>query len=61
MAENQNKDKATSGYKAILEKLQHESWQLELLVSGFAIVGIYSTRTFIADFTFTEKTFFLET
>ena len=58
MAENQNKDKATSGYKAILEKLQHESWQLELLVSGFAIVGIYSTRTFIADFTFYRENIF---
>ena len=35
-----------------LEKLQQESWQLELLISGFAIVGIYSTRTIIADFQF---------
>lgn len=32
-----------------LEKLQQESWQLELLISGFALFGIYSARTLIKD------------
>lgn len=30
-----------------LEQLQQESWQLELLISGFAIFGVYSARPFI--------------
>ena len=34
-------------FKEWLEKLQQESWQLELLISGFAIVGIYAARTTI--------------
>lgn len=58
MAIKKNNDVKTSGYKAILEKLQYESWQLELLVSGFAIVGIYSTRTVIAEFTFYRENIF---
>jgi hypothetical protein len=35
-----------------LEKLQQESWQLELLISGFALFGIYSARILIVDFEF---------
>lgn len=34
-------------FKEWLEQLQQESWQLELLISGFAIFGIYSARPFI--------------
>ncbi len=37
-------------FKQWLEKLQQESWQLELLISGFALFGIYSSRILIADF-----------
>ena len=37
-------------FKQWLEKLQQESWQLELLISGFALFGIYSSRVLIADF-----------
>lgn len=30
-----------------LEKLQQESWQLELLISGFAILGLFSFRNYL--------------
>lgn len=46
--ENKNK----SIFKEWLEKLQQESWQLELLISGFAIFGIYAARTAITDLDF---------
>ena len=36
-------------FREWLEKLQQESWQLELLISGFAIFGIYAFRTVIKD------------
>jgi hypothetical protein len=39
-------------FKQWLEKLQQESWQLELLISGFALFGIYSARTLITDLEF---------
>lgn len=39
-------------FKEWLEKLQQESWQLELLISGFALFGIYSSRILIVDFGF---------
>lgn len=39
-------------FKQWLEKLQQESWQLELLISGFALFGIYSARTVITDLEF---------
>ena len=29
-------------FKKLLEKLQEESWQLELLISGFAIFGLFT-------------------
>lgn len=29
-------------FKALLDKLQQESWQLELLISGFAIYGLFT-------------------
>lgn len=50
-----------SVFKEWLEKLQQESWQLELLISGFAIFGIYSARVVITDFSFfVENEFFDE-
>lgn len=36
---NQNYNKPS--FKKLLEKLQEESWQLELLISGFAIFGLF--------------------
>lgn len=36
---SQNYDKPS--FKKLLEKLQEESWQLELLISGFAIFGLF--------------------
>lgn len=33
-----------------LEKLQQESWQLELLISGFALYGVYGSKEAISDF-----------
>lgn len=33
-----------------LEQLQQESWQLELLISGLAIFGIWEGRSFLDDF-----------
>ncbi|WP_439131350.1 hypothetical protein [Polaribacter sp.] len=37
-----NKERQNSTFKALLDKLQQESWQLELLISGFAILGLFS-------------------
>jgi len=34
-----------------LEKLQQESWQLELLISGFALFGIWESRDLLESFT----------
>ena len=31
-----------SKFKELLDKLQQESWQLELLISGFAIFGLFT-------------------
>ena len=36
-------------FRKWLEKLQQESWQLELLISGFALYGIYASKTFISE------------
>jgi hypothetical protein len=35
-----NQDYTTPAFKKLLKKLQEESWQLELLISGFAIFGL---------------------
>ncbi len=35
-----SKDHNNSAFKQLLDKLQQESWQLELLISGFAIFGL---------------------
>lgn len=37
-----SKDPNSSVFKDLLDKLQQESWQLELLISGFAIFGLFS-------------------
>jgi hypothetical protein len=37
-----NEDYNKPAFKKLLEKLQEESWQLELLISGFAIFGLFS-------------------
>ncbi|HMR87018.1 MAG TPA: hypothetical protein PKD51_02630 [Saprospiraceae bacterium] len=50
--QNQNTNPPNSIFKEWLEKLQQESWQLELLISGFAIYGIYESRTLLADLEF---------
>lgn len=52
MKENQTAQDHKTIFREWLEKLQQESWQLELLISGFAIFGIYSARTLITDFYF---------
>ena len=36
-----------SKFKNLLDKLQQESWQLELLISGFAIFGLVSSLGFV--------------
>lgn len=36
-------------FKKLLQKLQEESWQLELLISGFAIFGLITVFPFIKD------------
>ena len=37
-----SKDHKNSSFKELLDRLQQESWQLELLISGFAIFGLFS-------------------
>ncbi|ULC58941.1 hypothetical protein MBM09_13595 [Flaviramulus sp. BrNp1-15] len=37
-----NNDYTNPAFKKLLQKLQEESWQLELLISGFAIFGLFS-------------------
>ncbi len=43
-----SKDYKNSAFKELLDKLQQESWQLELLISGFAIFGLFSATESIA-------------
>lgn len=42
-------EKRTNFFKEWLEKLQQESWQLELLISGLAFYGIIESRSLILD------------
>lgn len=49
MSDSQDKIKNTGGidralFREWLEKLQQESWQLELIISGFVLYGIYNSR-----------------
>ncbi len=48
--ENVSEDKIL--FKNWLEKLQQESWHLELIISGFAIFAIYSLKPFLKEFEF---------
>ena len=48
---NQGLD-SKSIFKAWLEKLQQESWQLELIISGFVLYGIYSAKGLIHQISF---------
>lgn len=50
---NSNSNELSKNFKDWLEKLQQESWQLELLISGFALFGIYATKSYIADINIT--------
>lgn len=43
IAIDMSQDYTKSSFKKLLEKLQEESWQLELLISGFAIFGLVSS------------------
>ena len=36
-------------FKKLLQKLQEESWQLELLISGFAIFGLFTAIPIITE------------
>lgn len=44
MSQNPN----SSSFRELLDKLQQESWQLELLISGFAIFGLFTASETIA-------------
>ena len=53
MADNKEK-KYTGGldrtlFREWLEKLQQESWQLELIISGFVLYGVYNSKGLITD------------
>ena len=43
-----SKELKHSTFKELLDKLQQESWQLELLISGFAILGLFSATDTLA-------------
>lgn len=48
MEEENNKVKVSKvAFKEWLEKLQQESWQLELLISGFALFAVWEARSLI--------------
>lgn len=49
MAERSNK-RTKEFFKEWLEKLQQESWQLELLISGLALFGIWESRAMLDGF-----------
>ncbi len=42
-------DYKNPAFKKLLQKLQEESWQLELLISGFAIFGLFTAYPTIAE------------
>jgi hypothetical protein len=39
-----NNNHSSSSFKKLLDKLQTESWQLELIISGFAIYGLWQSQ-----------------
>ncbi|MDO1499964.1 hypothetical protein Q2T40_07455 [Winogradskyella maritima] len=40
-------DYQNPAFKKLLQKLQEESWQLELLISGFAILGLFTAYPYL--------------
>ena len=48
MEEDKKGDLKRSVFSEWLEKLQQESWQLELLISGFALYGLWAGRDFVS-------------
>jgi len=46
-APQQNRNKKENFFSEWLEQLQQESWQLELLISGLALFGIWESRSLI--------------
>lgn len=48
--ETPGNSKKKASFSDWLELLQQESWQLELLVSGFALFGIWESRNFLKHF-----------
>ena len=38
-----NNEFTNKKFRKLLDKLQQDSWQLELLISGFAIFGLFSS------------------
>ena len=44
-----SKDYNNPAFKKLLQKLQEESWQLELLISGFAIFGLISVYPWLTE------------
>lgn len=44
-----SQDYNNPAFKKLLQKLQEESWQLELLISGFAIFGLFTAFPTISD------------
>jgi hypothetical protein len=36
-----NNDYKSPAFRKLLDSLQQQSWELELLISGFAIFGLY--------------------
>jgi len=49
----ENKDKNTKKvFAEWLETLQQESWQLELIISGLALYGVYSSKGLLVDLNF---------
>ena len=50
MTENQSKKDKKSFFKEWLEQLQQESWQLELLISGLALFGIWESQALLDRF-----------
>jgi hypothetical protein len=50
MIDDNDRKKQKAFFQEWLEKLQQESWQLELLISGFALYGVYGSKPAIIEF-----------
>ena len=51
-----NENLRKSFFSEWLEKLQQESWQLELIISGFALYGVYNAKSLLIDIDFWKAT-----